>query len=290
MPPAARSLILAILIYGTPSLRGESATTVSDARPDENGIPVHEVRSPFQAGVTKIRVLTPDRLEAGKRYPVIYVLPVEALDERRYGDGLLEVKKKCLHNTAGAIFVAPTFSHLPWYADHPTVPTIRQESCLLKVVLPYVESHYPAIAEPHGRLLLGFSKSGWGAYSLLLRHPNQFGRAAAWDAPLMLDQPGKYGSGEIFGTAENFDKYQVTALLARHADAVRTGRRFVLLGYGNFRHDHRAAHELMQKLGIEHDYRDGPRRKHEWSSGWLPDAVELLLQLPTAAHEPRPGS
>ena len=36
-----------------------------------------------------------------------------------------------------AIFVAPTFSHLPWYADHPSDASIRQETYFLKVVVPF---------------------------------------------------------------------------------------------------------------------------------------------------------
>ena len=161
--------------------------------------------------------MLPDEIDRELRHPVVYVLPVEARREHRYGDGLLEVRRHDLHNRFSAIFVAPTFSHLPWYADHPTDPLIRQETYLLKVVIPFVEGHYPAKPEPGGRLLLGFSKSGWGAFSLLLRHPDVFGKAAAWDAPLMMDGPGRYGSGDIFGTPENFEGYRVTGLLERRA-------------------------------------------------------------------------
>ena len=212
------------------------------------------------------------------RHPVVYVLPVEARREHRYGDGLLEVRRHGLHNRFSAIFVAPTFSHLPWYADHPTDPLIRQESYLLKVVIPFVEGHYPARAEPGGRLLLGFSKSGWGAFSLLLRHPDVFGKAAAWDAPLMMDGPGRYGSGDIFGTPENFEGYRVTGLLERRAADLRGRNRLILLGFGNFRGEHEQAHALMTDLRIPHVYEDGPEREHVWESGWVPEAVGHLLQ------------
>lgn len=57
-------------------------------------------------------------------------------------------------------FVAPTFSQVPWYADHPTDLKIRQETYFINVVLPLVEQTYPAQKSPDGRLLLGFSKSG----------------------------------------------------------------------------------------------------------------------------------
>ena len=253
--------------------------TVSDAK-TEDGFLVHEVKSPYQAGTTRIRVLMPDAPEKGKTYPVVYVLPVEAGTESRYGDGLKEVKKLDLHNSLKAVFVAPTFSHLPWYADHPTKTDVRQETYFLKVVVPFVEKTYPAKAEASGRLLLGFSKSGWGAFSLLLRHPDTFGKAAAWDAPLMMEKPGAYGSGDIFGTADNFAGYRVSKLLEANAAKFAKESRFVLLGYGNFRDHHKQAHDLMDKLKVLHEYCDGPSRKHDWHSGWVKEAAELLLPAP----------
>lgn len=226
-----------------------------------------------------IRVLTPDRLVEGREYPVVYVLPVEKALESRFGDGLKEVKQRELHNKHGVIFVAPTFSHLPWYADHPTDPTIRQETYLTRVVVPQVEKSYPVIARPEGRLLLGYSKSGWGAWSLLLRHPDLFGRAAAWDAPLTMDWPGKYGSKEILATEENFNRYRITNLARTNAKRLEADSdpRLILTGYGNFRDHHLRMRDLLVQLKVPHQYRDGPERKHDWHSGWVEEAVELLL-------------
>ena len=53
--------------------------------------------------------------------------------------------------------------------------------------------------------------------------------------------------------------------------------RLILLGYGNFRDQHEQAHSLMVDLKVPHIYRDGPKRQHIWESGWLTEAVELLL-------------
>jgi len=189
-----------------------------------------------------------------------------------------------LHNKHQLICVYPTFSHLPWYADHPSDPQIRQESYFLRVVLPAIERRYPTLAEPEGRLLVGFSKSGWGAFSLLLRHPEVFGRAAAWDAPLTVERPVPFGMGGIFGDQENFEKYRITRLLEQRADQLaRPSRsnqapRLALLGYDNFRQHHVAAHERMDALKIPHIYRDGPKRKHHWQSGWLPEAVGPIAE------------
>lgn len=270
-------LTFALLALST--IRSDDTVTIVDAKKDDDGFLVHEVRSPYQAKFTKIRVLCPNRKdEKPKKYPVVYVLPVEAGTEDRYGDGLKEVKNLDLPNKIGVIFVAPTFSHLPWYADHPTNREVWQETYFVKVVVPFIDKTYPVKAEAEGRLLLGFSKSGWGAWSLLLRHPDLFGKAAAWDAPMMMGKAGKYGSGDIFGTPNNFDGYQLSKLLVDNAQKFQEGNRLILLGYGNFRTEHEQAHALMDKLKVAHEYRDGPERKHDWHSGWVKEAVELLVR------------
>jgi hypothetical protein len=109
---------------------------LSEAQRDKRGSLVHTVRSEYQRGQTKIRVLLPDRLDRSVRYRVLYVLPVEAGDGHRWGDGLEEVRAQELHTKHRLICVLPTFSHLPSCTDHPTDPQIRQESYLLKLAAP----------------------------------------------------------------------------------------------------------------------------------------------------------
>lgn len=255
---------------------------VSDAALDEHGFRVHRVTSECQAGETLIRVLVPDKLDANERLKVLYILPVEANTEHRYGDGLVEAKKLDLANKHRLICVAPTFSHLPWYADHPTDKTIRQESYFLKVVIPTIEKLYPARAERDGRLLVGFSKSGYGAWSLLLRHPDLFAKAAAWDAPLMKTAPDQFGMGPIYGSPENFESYRLDKLLRDRAEKLRLESNekpiacLIHLGYGNFRDHHQRAEALLNELQIPHSYTDGPKLDHTWHSGWLDAAVRRL--------------
>ena len=251
--------------------------SIADARHTPVGLLIHDVNSPLQAAPTKIRVLPPDKLDRSQRYPVVYVLPVEPLDETRFGDGLREVLTHKLHNQYQAIFVTPTFAHLPWYTDHPTDPQVRQESYFIDVVLPLVEKSYPVRPGLGGRYLLGFSKSGWGAFSLLLRHPDLFAKAAVWDAPLMMPAPSDFGMGPIFGTQANFARYQIGKLLQDRTAEVATGKRLILLGHGNFVQQVQQAHELMTQLHIAHEYLDGPNRAHTWHSGWVLPAVQLLL-------------
>ncbi len=245
-------------------------------RVDDNGFLCHRVASEFQGAGAEIKVLLPDKMEKGKRYPVVFVLPVEATNGKAFGNGLVEIKKHDLHNKFGVICVEVTFSNLPWYADHPTNAKIRQETYFLKEVIPFLEANYPVLATRAGRLLLGFSKSGWGAFSLLLRHPDVFEKAVAWDAPLMMAMPNKYGMAEIFGTQENFEKYQLSKLLQARAKDLGKSPRLAILGYASFRAHHVEAHELMKRLDIAHEYRDEKKSPHTWHSGWVEPGMRWL--------------
>jgi len=93
----------------------------------------------------------------------------------------------------------------------------------------------------------------------------------------MMDRIGKYGSSNIFEVQANFEKYRVAGLLRMQGKTLGGDKRLILTGYGNFRQEHEQIHSLMDELKIPHEYRDGPQRKHDWHSGWVPEAVELLI-------------
>ena len=247
----------------------------------EEGLLVYTVTSERLKGPNGVEVLLPDRMERERRYPVLYILPVNEGPRGRWGSGILEARRTDVHNRHGLICVAPAFDSTPWYADHPTDPHVRQETYFLNVVLPLVESRHPVLKKPRGRLLIGFSKSGWGAFSLLLRHPDLFGKAAAWDAPLVEERPEKFGMRSIFGTEENFAQYRITSLLEARVPYLRRGPpRLVLGGYSGFRNDMDKAHAQMQALGIPHVFDTTTQRAHRWDSGWFAETVARLVALP----------
>jgi len=238
------------------------------------------IDSPHQRLPTTIRVLFPDGFQPDRSYRVVYVLPVEAAKENRYGDGLNEIRKYGLQNRWNVICVAPTFSDLPWYANHPNDPRLGQERYFLNDVLPTMEANFPVLPERRGRLLLGFSKSGWGAFSLLLRNPETFERAVAWDAPLTMTAPGQFGSGPIFGTPENFQKYEILSLLERSSALAEDPPRLFLSGWCNFGMHHARTHQRMLELGIPHGNRDEKQTPHDWHSGWVPRSFDWLCRDP----------
>ncbi len=243
------------------------------------------IPSEFQAGPTRVEILLPDQMNPQKTYPVLYILPV-GKPGPEFGDGLVEAKKADVANKYGIICVAPQFTLVPWYGNHATDPQIRQEEHILKRLIPFIDSTYPTQRDKEGRWLIGFSKSGWGAFTLLMRNPEVFGYAAAWDAPLMItgDDPGAkkwgpMGIDKVFGTKETLQQFLPTGLAKQNAASLKERKRLVL-GVGAFWAGQvKKYHALLDQLGIPHFYREDLLGKHRWDTGWLPAIVENLVEV-----------
>ena len=248
-------------------------------------IRTHRIESPFQYEPTHIRILLPEDYHRDKTYRVLYVLPVVARNERRHGDGLLEISKHDLHNTYQLICVAPEFTSKPWYADHSDNMGRQDESHVLKTVLPYVDSRFSTLKAREGRLLIGFSKSGWGAMTLLLRHPDVFYKAAAWDSGIRVDTgpiDEQDRAGRIkayFGSPSNFEQYRVSNLIKTKGKSLGPEERlFYYNAEGTRAQGGVELHRLMVEAGMPHQYRYDTGRTHRWDSGWVPEAIEFLAE------------
>lgn len=250
----------------------------------DGGFRTHQIRSPYQARKTKLRILLPDDFDLRKKHRVLYVLPVHEDGVHKHGDGLVEIKKHGYHNKHQLICVAPGFTSKSWYADHDLNSKKRDESHLLKTVIPFIENRYPVQTDEKGRLLIGFSKSGWGAAALLLRNPNVFYRASAWDVGIRVDT-GPIEDAERaeriareWGSKKNFEANRLSTLIkTRGKELGDEARLFYFSTAGRRAIGGVEIHRLLVEQEIPHRYVLEPRRKHAWDSGWIPEAMAFLV-------------
>lgn len=127
--------------------------------------------------------------------------------------------------------------------------------------------------------MLGFSKSGTAALSLILRNPHVFNAAAAWDAPAQFSDMRAFHNSmkENFGSEENFDRYEIPRLLVKHAKAFGDRNRIWISGDDSAWTEHMIQlHNQMVQAGVRHTWVRSGRRTHSWYSGRLEGAVALL--------------
>lgn len=244
----------------------------------------HELQSKFLGGArTTVQVLLPSNYNPRKSYRVLYILPVfdgEVTGQKRWGKPMEVAKKNRFADKYNALCVMATFPHGTLYANHPTDKTKQDEDYFVKDVVPFIDKHYPTVAEPRGRLLAGFCGSGNGAMWMLLRHLDIFGKAAAWDTWLdmtTMHPPDK----KQLGTEDNFQNYCVLKLIEKHAATLKAGpTRIIMMSYRNDRDAFFSVNNFHAKLfdlGIPHVFEYHAEEAHRWDSGWLSRAAAYLF-------------
>lgn len=277
---------LAILTSGT--LRAETKIE-ADAQPANPGIQSFTVTSDYQNGPNKLEVLVPDKMESGKKYPVLYTLPVNTGTTGNWGSGIVELQKLDVHNRYGVIIVAPAYDIDPWFGDlpkpsDPSQPWVRQQGYITDVVVPFIDKKFPTQADRDGRYLITFSKGGFGGLGLLLRNPDVFYKAAVYDCadPIPAAEIfNTWGMAATYGTLANFDEnFNIIRLLRTEkvAKALQGGPRRIILLAGSLQYGGvNLVHQTLQDSKIPYIYMVFPGMAHSWSTGWLDPAVNALL-------------
>ncbi len=275
------------------SVRAEPWQATRDAEPGLPGTESWTVTSDFISGENKVEVLVPDPLVAGRRYPVVYVLPVNAGTRGNWGHPLDEARRYDLANRHQVILVTPSFPILPWFGDNPLDPSLRQNRHVSEAVVPFVDATYPTLATARGRALIGFSKSALGALQLYILEPEKFGAAAVfenwWGVP-DEKQWREWGFALCYGTRETYDALNPATLFARERTALAAAKRplAVLIGGPDARLGTEALLMTLRHHRIPHTELRDMAWGHTWKSTWLPPAFAALLPGPEGFGPP-PG-
>ena len=288
------SILLLVATGATSTLSSVWAAPWQAARDAAPGVPGTEswtFTSEFQTGDNKVEVLRPDPLVPGRRYPVVYVLPVNAGTQGAWGHPLEEARRFDLANRHQVILVTPSFAVLPWFGDNPLDPALRQNRHVSEAVVPFVDANYPTLATARGRALVGFSKSALGALQLYVLEPGKFGAAAVfenwWGVP-DDKQWREWGFATCYGTRETYDALNPATLLARERTTLVTAGRplAVLIGGPDSRLGTEALLMTLRQHRIPHTELRDMAWGHTWKSPWLPLALAALLPGPDGFGPP----
>ena len=232
-----------------------------------------------------VRVLAPDHPSTDYAHNFLFALPVEAgLAQSTYGSGLDELQQLDVQDQYNATIIEPIFPIDSWYANNPTDATIDFETFMATLLPAWVDSNF-ATSGTEKNLLIGFSKSGYGALDLLFKHPSVFDAVAAFDFPADMaayDDFGSSSSGD-YGTDANFqNNYRMTGTFIDTWKAPFTTEDRILISEGSVFATQVADFDaLLTSHGVEHTLLTQTSDAHSWSGGWLSDAVAGLYGLET---------
>lgn len=191
--------------------------------------------------------------------PVVYLLHGAYANEYKW----LEVKPTlpAIADEMQMIFVTPYVLN-SWYFDSPVNKEFMYETFITKELIPWIDNHFPTLADRNHRAVTGLSMGGHGALFLSSRHIDLFGAAASmsggvdirlfplnWNIPDML--------GEMASNRQSWDEHSVMECVKN----LKNGDVAITFDCGEsdfFIEVNRALHARLLSLGIDHDFTTRP--------------------------------
>ena len=251
---------------------------------DANGAQLYDVTWNVQGNHPfAVRVLVPTDPNTSYAHSFLYALPVEnGLTGQSLGDGLNELESLNVENQYNTTIIEPIFPMYSWYADNPNDATINYETFVADILPQWVDSHFSTTGNEKN-LLIGFSKSGYGSVDLLLKHPDVFSAAAAFDFPADMTTYNALGSStaDEYGTQANFqNNYQLNqSFVDTYKTPFTTQDRLWIAGGPLYGKDVSDFNNLLTSQGVLDTYSSLTGDAHNWTSGWVSNAVTGLFGL-----------
>jgi hypothetical protein len=225
-----------------------------------------EIKSEYLNDSLGFRIVNTE-IEKDTIIKLIFVLPVEKTKNFKYGSGIDECKKLIDRNiiSNNIVFVQPDYDIIPWYGSHPTDEDNNQLKYTIELIKLIRLKYNHNLTKIY---LLGFSKSGFGAMNLIIKHPELIDGIMIWDAPLSTEWNEKWGMQYSFGTKENFmNNYY---LMRDNIELeVLKNKLIIIGGFDLFENQTKEFQSRLDKYGINYICDNNIRFKHEWNKDWI---------------------
>ena len=124
--------------------------------------------------------------------------------------------------------------------------------------------------------LIGFSKSGLGAWNLTREHPEWIKACVIFDAPMTLESLPPWGTAAFYPDENEWQADLPLRTLDSFLESVPESLPLVLISGVMFHDQMCHMSEALQEKGREHVFLPRPEMAHHWESGWLQEGMALL--------------
>lgn len=129
-------------------------------------------------------------------------------------------------------------------------------------------------------VLVGFSKSGLGAWNIARALPGRLAATIIFDAPAAREELPPWSTAAFYPDNAAWLADLPIRHVAEFKTALPKGHRLILISGANFHDEMSALLRALTDAGIAHTFLPRPHLKHHWNSGWIEEALALLHQQP----------
>jgi len=121
--------------------------------------------------------------------------------------------------------------------------------------------------------LVGFSKSGLGAWNIARAIPELVARTIIFDAPAARTVMAPWGADEFYANDEEWQADQPLATIAEFEAAMPATHELVLVSGASFHEEMCELSEALRAADMTHMFLSRPNQRHHWNSGWIDVAL-----------------
>lgn len=127
-------------------------------------------------------------------------------------------------------------------------------------------------------ILVGFSKSGLGAWQIARALPDRVAGTLIFDAPVARDQLPPWGTQPFYADDEAWQADLPLRQVQAFDAAVPKHHRLVLISGANFHEEMVSLSQALSDIGHQHVFVDHHDMKHHWNSGWIEEGLKRVLE------------
>jgi len=123
-------------------------------------------------------------------------------------------------------------------------------------------------------ILVGFSKSGLGAWNIARRLPELVSATIIFDAPVARDTLPPWGTAPFYKDDAEWQEDLPLRTCSQFQQVMPTHHRLMLISGAGFHPEMCILSEMLSGMGLEHVFLPRPDMKHHWNAGWIEEGVK----------------
>ncbi len=124
-------------------------------------------------------------------------------------------------------------------------------------------------------ILIGFSKSGLGAWNITREMPDLVRATIVFDAPVASVRPS-WDIDAFYADEASWQEDLPLHTIPAFATAVPAAHRLVLVSGENFHDEMKTSSDALNDADLAHTFLPRPQLEHHWNSGWIEEALDAL--------------
>jgi pimeloyl-ACP methyl ester carboxylesterase len=134
-------------------------------------------------------------------------------------------------------------------------------------------------------ILVGFSKSGPGAWNIARRIPELVHGTIIFDAPVARDNLPPWGTAPFYKDNAAWQEDLPLRTCGQFQRAMPPHHQLVLVSGTGFHAEMCALSDKLSGIGLKHVFLPRPDMKHHWNAGWVEEGLSTISGIGSSGNE-----